>query len=154
MARADCCLQILEVAQHCDIAIINAKRMTLVLFSLLCIVILTACETVSPEETEQTRSICSNIPIPASFVKISDRNIQKANAVTFTTEYASDASVEAIAAHFDKYFDSPEWKASPWQRPGTTYLEFRQGRFTVAIEMDRFTTGSNRHFGVSCSCGL
>ncbi len=108
---------------------------------------------ISDEDIEKTKSNCSNLSIPDSFVKVRESELVKSGQAVFTTQYTSSVNPETVDEHFYSQLVPQGWKYTRRKEGGDTFLYFDKGKFSIEIHYGIIGFSSNRLYGVSCAWG-
>lgn len=109
---------------------------------------------ISDEEVEETRSICSSISVPKSFVKLNDYNIVKSGLALFGTVYSSSEDTRNVEDFFTQTLSQKGWTYNKESDSSPVQLVFQKGKFSVVIANGALSLTSEHKYSVSCSVGI
>lgn len=109
---------------------------------------------VSDEEVEEARSICSSISVPESFAKADDYNIVKSGLALFGTAYSSSEDPRNVEDFFTNTLSQKGWTYKKESDFSPVQLVFQKGKFSVVIVYEALSFTSEHKYSVSCSIGI
>lgn len=133
--------------------LLSVIALLVVLFMYSCKTFESQFQLISDEDIETTKSNCSNLLIPDSFVKVRDSELAKSGQAVFTTQYTSSVDPKTVDEHFYNQIVPHGWEYTSRKEGGDTFLYFDKGKFSIIIHYGIIGFSSNRLYGVSCTWG-
>jgi len=109
---------------------------------------------VTPENIQTLRKICSDLPVPSSFTKIRERSLEKPELVIYSAEYTSEESPRTIEAAFKAPLLSDGWQESDGLDLGERTVDFEKGKYSIHIEYLYPPSPWNQKYLVDCGFNL
>ena len=105
----------------------------------------------SDEDLANTKTFCSGIQVPSSFVKLSEFNLAKSNFASFETNYSSETDPRSVEEHFRQIFPADRWTTERHTDSDGVALKFREGLTSVTLRYHWFELTSDHRYFVTCS---
>jgi hypothetical protein len=105
---------------------------------------------VTPENIQTLRTICSELPVPNFFNKIRERSLEKPELVIYSAEYSSSESPGQVEAAFESSLKPKGWSLTVTQEIGQRNLDFKRGEYSIHIEYLTPSLTSARKYLVDC----
>jgi hypothetical protein len=109
-----------------------------------------SCHHVDPEDVRKLRSVCNELVVPASFLKIREHNLEKPEVVIYSAEYLSSENLDEVEHFFRESLEPKGWSYRQRLNGSTKLFDFRQTNLSIVIEFEQFSIMKERHYSISC----